>query len=157
MELLAKSRVMKFGAASASRFRHNEKSRKTRLGKRLGQYGSCPSYYMSGYFALFSPLYLLWRVWILSFYVISPRQAAETYAIVLQKTGDGTWGREKGTGVFSGGSGILSVKSSLTCLGKMPWARQKIALRDGSVGQRQLALDWGDVDDHARALGEHRQ
>jgi 2-polyprenyl-6-hydroxyphenyl methylase/3-demethylubiquinone-9 3-methyltransferase len=45
-------------------------------------------YYISKYFDFFAPLYLLWRLWILAFYAVSPCQAAETFSMVLKKTDD---------------------------------------------------------------------
>jgi 2-polyprenyl-3-methyl-5-hydroxy-6-metoxy-1,4-benzoquinol methylase len=42
-------------------------------------------YYHSNYFAFVSPLYALWRVWILAFYAIDRVQAAETFSVALRK------------------------------------------------------------------------
>ncbi|MFO7952549.1 MAG: methyltransferase domain-containing protein [Bacillota bacterium] len=42
-------------------------------------------YYNSLYFYFFFPFYLLWRLWILIFYLFSREQAAETFTLVLKK------------------------------------------------------------------------
>jgi 2-polyprenyl-6-hydroxyphenyl methylase/3-demethylubiquinone-9 3-methyltransferase len=42
-------------------------------------------YYHSNYFAFVAPLYALWRVWTLAFYVIDREQAAETFSVALRK------------------------------------------------------------------------
>jgi 2-polyprenyl-6-hydroxyphenyl methylase/3-demethylubiquinone-9 3-methyltransferase len=42
-------------------------------------------YYMSNYFSFFTPLYLLWRIWILSFWLFKGDQAAETFSVALVK------------------------------------------------------------------------
>lgn len=43
-------------------------------------------YYVSSYFSFFFPAYLLWRTWILLFYLVSREQAAETFALVFRKS-----------------------------------------------------------------------
>ncbi|HMO18886.1 MAG TPA: methyltransferase domain-containing protein [Oligoflexia bacterium] len=42
-------------------------------------------HYMSAYFTFFFPLHLLWRVWILLFYMIAKEEAAETFSLTLRK------------------------------------------------------------------------
>lgn len=42
-------------------------------------------YYISSYFQFFFPLYLLWRLWIITFRFISKEQAAETFCMVFEK------------------------------------------------------------------------
>lgn len=42
-------------------------------------------YYISSYFSFFFPLYLIWRFYILVFYLIAKEQAAETFGLVLKK------------------------------------------------------------------------
>jgi len=42
-------------------------------------------YYLSSYFSFFFPLYLLWRFYLLVFYLIAKEQAAETFGLVLKK------------------------------------------------------------------------
>jgi len=42
-------------------------------------------YYISSYFSFFFPLYLLWRLYLLLFYLISKEQAAETFGLVFKK------------------------------------------------------------------------
>jgi len=42
-------------------------------------------YYNSVYFRFFFPFHLLWRVWILSYYLFSKEQSAETIALVFKK------------------------------------------------------------------------
>ncbi len=42
-------------------------------------------YYHSNYFSFVAPLYALWRVWLLLFYVIDREQAAETFSVALRK------------------------------------------------------------------------
>ena len=42
-------------------------------------------YFKSSYFNFFAPLYVAWRVWLLSFRALAGRQAAETFAMVLCK------------------------------------------------------------------------
>ena len=42
-------------------------------------------YYMSSYFSIFFPAYLIWRLWILLFHNLFKDQAAETFSLVLEK------------------------------------------------------------------------
>jgi 2-polyprenyl-6-hydroxyphenyl methylase/3-demethylubiquinone-9 3-methyltransferase len=42
-------------------------------------------FYKSSYFSFFLPLYGLWRLWIIAFRLVSPEQAAETFALALRK------------------------------------------------------------------------
>ncbi len=42
-------------------------------------------YYNSIYFRFFFPFHLLWRFWIMLFYMLSKEQAAETFTLVLKK------------------------------------------------------------------------
>lgn len=42
-------------------------------------------HYISSYFSFFFPLYLLWRLWILSFHAVAGEQAAETFCMALTK------------------------------------------------------------------------
>lgn len=42
-------------------------------------------YYLSTYFAFFAPLYAIWRLWSLAFYLIDREQAAETFSIAFRK------------------------------------------------------------------------
>ncbi len=42
-------------------------------------------YYISSYFSFFFPLYILWRIYLLLFYLIAKEQAAETFGLVLKK------------------------------------------------------------------------
>jgi 2-polyprenyl-6-hydroxyphenyl methylase/3-demethylubiquinone-9 3-methyltransferase len=42
-------------------------------------------YYHSNYFAFAAPLYALWRIWSLAFYVVNREQAAETFSVALRK------------------------------------------------------------------------
>lgn len=42
-------------------------------------------FYTSYYFSFFLPLHILWRIWILCFYALNREQAAESFALVLQK------------------------------------------------------------------------
>lgn len=42
-------------------------------------------YYTSSYFAFLTPLYVLWRVWVLLFRMVSGEQAAETFSVVMRK------------------------------------------------------------------------
>lgn len=43
-------------------------------------------YYTSSYFAFLSPLYILWRFWVLLFRMLCGEQAAETFALVLRSS-----------------------------------------------------------------------
>lgn len=43
------------------------------------------TYYSSGYFSFFFPLYFLWRLWILFFEKLNSEQAAETFIIKLRR------------------------------------------------------------------------
>jgi SAM-dependent methyltransferase len=45
------------------------------------------SYFISSYFSFFLPAYLLWRLWIVSFRAIMGDQAAETFVMVLRRSG----------------------------------------------------------------------
>lgn len=42
-------------------------------------------YYASSYFSCFFPLYVLWRIWIVSVALLSPERAAETFSIALRR------------------------------------------------------------------------
>jgi len=42
-------------------------------------------YYLSNYFAFFTPLYAVWRLWSVAFYLLNSEQAAETFSIALRK------------------------------------------------------------------------
>jgi 2-polyprenyl-3-methyl-5-hydroxy-6-metoxy-1,4-benzoquinol methylase len=42
-------------------------------------------YYLSGYFGIFFPAYVIWRLWILLNYVIDRERAAETFTIIFRK------------------------------------------------------------------------
>jgi 2-polyprenyl-3-methyl-5-hydroxy-6-metoxy-1,4-benzoquinol methylase len=42
-------------------------------------------YYHSNYFAFVTPLYALWRIWSLAFYMLDREQAAETFSVALRK------------------------------------------------------------------------
>ena len=44
-------------------------------------------YYASYYFTFFVPLHILWRAWIILYRRIAGEQAAETFSVVLKKTG----------------------------------------------------------------------
>lgn len=44
-------------------------------------------YFMSSYFYFFTPLYVLWRLWVLMFHRIAGDQAAETFVLVLRRSG----------------------------------------------------------------------
>ena len=43
------------------------------------------NYYISSYFSFFFPLYLLWRFYLLFFYLIAKEQSSETFGMVLKK------------------------------------------------------------------------
>jgi len=43
------------------------------------------TYYISSYFSLFFPAYLLWRFWILGFYLLKGEQAAESFSVAFEK------------------------------------------------------------------------
>jgi 2-polyprenyl-6-hydroxyphenyl methylase/3-demethylubiquinone-9 3-methyltransferase len=43
-------------------------------------------YFTSSYFSFFTPLYVLWRLWLLMFHRIAGDQAAETFVMVLRKS-----------------------------------------------------------------------
>jgi 2-polyprenyl-6-hydroxyphenyl methylase/3-demethylubiquinone-9 3-methyltransferase len=45
-------------------------------------------YYVSSYFSCFFPIYLIWRIWVLIFYIIAGTQAAETFSMALRKRPD---------------------------------------------------------------------
>lgn len=42
-------------------------------------------YYVSKYFSFFTPLYALWRFWVLLFYLLKGPQAAETFSVAMRK------------------------------------------------------------------------
>lgn len=42
-------------------------------------------HYISSYFSFFFPLYLVWRIWILTFHALAGSQAAETFCMALKK------------------------------------------------------------------------
>lgn len=42
-------------------------------------------YYISSYFSFFFPLYLLWRFYLVLFYLMSKEQASETFGLVIKK------------------------------------------------------------------------
>jgi 2-polyprenyl-6-hydroxyphenyl methylase/3-demethylubiquinone-9 3-methyltransferase len=44
-------------------------------------------YFTSSYFSFFAPLHILWRLWVLVFHRIAGDQAAETFAMVLRRSG----------------------------------------------------------------------
>jgi len=43
------------------------------------------TYYITSYFSVVFPLYLMWRIWILAYRAVAGEQAAETFAVVAQK------------------------------------------------------------------------
>jgi len=43
------------------------------------------AYYRSGYFSFFAPLYLLWRLWVMTFYLFAREQAAESFCLAVAK------------------------------------------------------------------------
>jgi SAM-dependent methyltransferase len=43
------------------------------------------SYFASGYFSLFFPAYVVWRIWMIFFYIFKREQAAETFCIAFEK------------------------------------------------------------------------
>jgi SAM-dependent methyltransferase len=45
----------------------------------------CKTYFRSGYFSFFFPLYFAWRMWMLLFRMIKGEQASETFALALRK------------------------------------------------------------------------
>ena len=45
-------------------------------------------YYMSSYFQVLFPLYLLWRLWILAYRYIGGADSAETFSVALRKSGE---------------------------------------------------------------------
>ncbi len=46
------------------------------------------SYYISSYFAIFTPAYVLWRCWVILFRRLCGENAAETFTLVLRKRSD---------------------------------------------------------------------
>ncbi|MEK6709066.1 MAG: methyltransferase domain-containing protein [Nitrospinota bacterium] len=46
------------------------------------------AYYLSEYFSFFAPAHLLWRAWIMLFYLLREERAAETFSLVLEKNRD---------------------------------------------------------------------
>jgi SAM-dependent methyltransferase len=42
-------------------------------------------YYISSYFNFFAPLYVLWRLWMLSFFLFDRENSAETFSMVIRK------------------------------------------------------------------------
>jgi 2-polyprenyl-3-methyl-5-hydroxy-6-metoxy-1,4-benzoquinol methylase len=56
------------------------------LGRRNGlEVVTVHRYYLSGYFGVFFPAYLIWRLWFLVNYVIDRERAAETFTIIFRK------------------------------------------------------------------------
>lgn len=43
------------------------------------------SFFISSYFSFFFPLYLIWRIWVLLFFLIKKDDAAETFMMILRK------------------------------------------------------------------------
>lgn len=43
------------------------------------------AYFISSYFNFFFPFYMIWRIWILLFWLMAGENAAETFSIVLRK------------------------------------------------------------------------
>lgn len=43
-------------------------------------------YYQSPYFSFFFPLYVLWRIYLLLYYILDKKEAAETFGLVLRKS-----------------------------------------------------------------------
>lgn len=43
------------------------------------------SFFISSYFSFFFPLYFVWRIWILLYYLVKKDDAAETFMMVLRK------------------------------------------------------------------------
>jgi 2-polyprenyl-6-hydroxyphenyl methylase/3-demethylubiquinone-9 3-methyltransferase len=46
-------------------------------------------HYISVYFQIFLPLYIVWRIWIILFYAVSKENASETFCIAFQKSSEG--------------------------------------------------------------------
>jgi 2-polyprenyl-6-hydroxyphenyl methylase/3-demethylubiquinone-9 3-methyltransferase len=42
-------------------------------------------YYMSSYFSIFFPVYVLWRIWILAYRAVAREHAAETFVLIARK------------------------------------------------------------------------
>ena len=42
-------------------------------------------YYWSSYFSFLLPLYILWRIWLILFYALAGKEAAEGFAVALKK------------------------------------------------------------------------
>jgi SAM-dependent methyltransferase len=42
-------------------------------------------YYVTSYFAIFFPVYVLWRIWILAYRAVAREQAAETFVLIARK------------------------------------------------------------------------
>lgn len=42
-------------------------------------------HYVSSYFEIFFPLYILWRIWVIGFHALAGGQAAETFCVALRK------------------------------------------------------------------------
>jgi len=42
-------------------------------------------YYKSTYFSFFLPFYLMWRMWVLLYYIVNKEQSAETFSLVIRK------------------------------------------------------------------------
>jgi len=42
-------------------------------------------YYVSGYFNMFAPLYVLWRLWVLLFFALDRENSAETFSMAIRK------------------------------------------------------------------------
>jgi 2-polyprenyl-3-methyl-5-hydroxy-6-metoxy-1,4-benzoquinol methylase len=43
-------------------------------------------YYVTSYFSVFFPLYILWRVWMLAYRALAREQAAETFVLIARKS-----------------------------------------------------------------------
>lgn len=43
------------------------------------------TYYVSSYFSIVFPLYIIWRLWVLTYRALAKEQAAETFSIVARK------------------------------------------------------------------------
>jgi 2-polyprenyl-6-hydroxyphenyl methylase/3-demethylubiquinone-9 3-methyltransferase len=42
-------------------------------------------YYVSSYFSIFFPVYILWRIWVLAYRAVAQEQAAETFVLIARK------------------------------------------------------------------------
>jgi 2-polyprenyl-6-hydroxyphenyl methylase/3-demethylubiquinone-9 3-methyltransferase len=56
------------------------------LGRQNGlEVASIHPYYLSGYFGIFFPAYVIWRLWFLLNYAVNRERAAETFTIIFRK------------------------------------------------------------------------